>query len=245
MKEKTLNAAFVAAVLITTILVLVMFMQPDKAPEVSAEEIAARLKVAESERSSYMRRMAADDIRGTDYSIADGSSPLYETEAADLSLLEIQQMEVEAYDHAPETVVEEVLQEEEVYTDPVTEPATEAADPWGFSDEEIWEIARVAYLENGCEGYYYPTYLTACVILNRYLDWDYSSISEVIWAPGQYSTADKYTNWGGGELTISEMTWQAVYDAMADLDRNPHYQMKGGSGNLYYQHPETGECFYY
>lgn len=167
-----------------------------------------------------------------------GSDPVVETE----------EVVYEETVGIPESTVPETETEEEVYTTQAETEAVEEAvnsNPYGFTDDEIWEIARITYLENGCVGYYYPTYLTACVIINRYLDWGYGSIEEVIFAPGQYSTAYKYDNWGGGALTIDDMTWTAVYDAMANPDRNPHYQMNGGSGDLYYRHEETGECFYY
>ena len=122
--------------------------------------------------------------------------------------------------------------------------------PYGFTDDEIWEIARITYLEDGCISSYYTTYLTACVIINRYLDWGYSSIYDVIFDAGQYATAYKYDNWGGGALTINEMTWQAVHDALADTDRNPHFQagdgwLDGYGLEMYYKDPENGESFYY
>lgn len=126
----------------------------------------------------------------------------------------------------------------------MTAPQTEA--DYGFTDDEVHEIARITYLETGCLCDYYTVYLTACVIINRYLDWGYNSISEVIYAPGQYATAYKYDDWGGGKLRINERTWQAVYDAIADTDRSPHYQMgKGYDHQIYYSDPDWDVCFYY
>lgn len=118
---------------------------------------------------------------------------------------------------------------------------------YGFTDEEVAEIARIVWLEVGiCSCDYYTQYLTACVILNRYLDWGYSSLYEVIHASGQYATADMYTEYDGSAIRIGERTWSAVYDALADTDRNPHYQMRGGAGMpVYYWDTEWDVCFYY
>ena len=71
-----------------------------------------------------------------------------------------------------------------------------------------------------------------------------------IYAPGAYATAYKYDNWVGGELVINDITWQAVYDALANTDPNPFYQCNGswleGQGlTEYYRDPVTNEVFYY
>lgn len=107
--------------------------------------------------------------------------------------------------------------------------------PYGLSLEEVYEIARVTYLETGIqgEGYEYVTYLTACVIINRYLDWGYDSIFEVTEDEGQYSTA------GWEADGINEVTWEAVYRALTDTDRNVHFQassywLEGYGYELYY-----------
>lgn len=240
------------AIGIMTLIGLFVFAACDKTePKVSEEEATARLKVAEIHRESEMREShfetetttvieptTVDDTWVFEESWTEEVYIAPETEFFE-ETFEVVEIEPTTAYIVQETGIEETESPTEISTGETEE------DPWGFTDDELYEIARITYLENGCEGYYYPTYLTACVILNRYLDWGYGSISEVIHAPGQYSTADKYTNWSGGELVISDMTWQAVYDAMANLDRNPHYQMNGGSGNLYYRHDETGECFYY
>lgn len=97
-----------------------------------------------------------------------------------------------------------------------------------------------------CACDYYTQYLTACVILNRYLDWGYASLHDTIHAQGQYATADMYTEYDGSAIVIGERTWSAVYDALANTDRNPHYQMRGGANQrVYYWDKEWDVCFYY
>lgn len=107
--------------------------------------------------------------------------------------------------------------------------------PYGLSLEEVYEIARVTYLETGIqgEGYEYVTYLTACVIINRYLDWGYDSIFEVIEDEDQYATA----GWETDE--INEVTWEAVYKALTDTDRNVHFQASN------YWLEDSGYALYY
>lgn len=146
-------------------------------------------------------------------------------EPPSVSLLTVELPEYVEPETTPETTIEP---ETETIEESSTEPEVieVAAEEPMFTNAEIAEIARVTYLETGSQGeeYYYVTYLTACVIINRYLDWGYGSIAEVIHAPGQYATADKYDDWGGGELVINDVTWQAVYAAIENTDRNPHYQ---------------------
>ena len=107
--------------------------------------------------------------------------------------------------------------------------------PYGLSLEEVYEIARVTYLETGIqgEGYEYVTYLTACVIINRYLDWGYESIFGVTADEGQYATADWKTD------EINEVTWEAVYKALTDTDRNVHFQASN------YWLEDSGYALYY
>ena len=115
------------------------------------------------------------------------------------------------------------------------------------TDDEIDEMARIVWLEVG-QSQYYTQYLTACVMVNRLLDWGYSSMTEVIFAKNQYSTANKYTNWGGGTLTVSDTAYEAVYEALTDPDRNVHYQDSMSSNNgktLYWQDPTSGAKIYY
>lgn len=122
-----------------------------------------------------------------------------------------------------------------------------------YSEQEIYDLARVTYLEDGCvypEGSYRSIYLCACVILNRANNWYGGSISSAIYASGQYATAYKYTNWGGGPLVINDITWTAVNDALSNCDPNPYYQCNGqhlaGSGlTEYYRDPGSDEVFYY
>ena len=124
---------------------------------------------------------------------------------------------------------------------------------YSYSEQEIYDLARVTYLEDGCvypEGSYRSIYLCACVILNRANNWYGGSISAAIYASGAYATAYKYTNWGGGALTISDITWAAVNDALSNCDPNPYYQCNGqhlaGYGlTEYYRDPVTDEVFYY
>ena len=249
--NKLINLGIViAAILIAGVIVLDACGKLPE-PTVSTEEAEARLKTAEMERAKEL-----EEMNTTAYTEA---SKTYTETTVDLTPIAIvetpEYIEEEIKEHIIHTepyVEEETSTEETTIIEEVEEEITEAvtesnqsSNPYEFTDDEIWEIARITYLENGYVGYYYPTYLTACVIINRYLDWGYNSIEEVIFAQGQYSTAYKYDDWGGGTLVINDLTWQAVYDALADTDRNPHYQMRGGSGNLYYQDPNTGECFYY
>ena len=120
--------------------------------------------------------------------------------------------------------------------------------------DEIWNMTRIVYLENGItypECTYETVYLTACVILNRLYDWpECSSIIDVIYEKGQYSTACRYEDYDGSELGSSnpegwEISKQAVYHALEDCDRNPHFQGRSQQGEIYYIDPYTGEVFCY
>lgn len=150
-----------------------------------------------------------------------------------------------------ETVeVYEDYQREEEETEVHTAEATPGA--YTFTEDEIWEMTRIVYLENGIveESTDETLYLTACVILNRLYDWEEcSTVYEVIWEPGQYSTADRYTDYGGGELGSYAEGWSrsyaAVCAAIENTDRNPHFQSMGVQGEVYYVDPNTGEVFCY
>lgn len=140
-------------------------------------------------------------------------------------------------------------QEPEVHYDP-----THSARGYEFTSDEVWEMTRIVYLENGItypECTYNTVYLTACVILNRLYDWDEcSTVYDVIWEPGQYSTADRYHDYNGAELGTSnpegwEISATAVWDAMENCDRHPHFQSMGAQGEVYYVDPVTGETFCY
>ena len=120
--------------------------------------------------------------------------------------------------------------------------------------DEIWEMIRIVYLENGItypECTYETVYLTACVILNRLYDWpECNSITDVIFEQGQYSTAYMYEDYNGAALGSSnpegwEISKQAVYHALEDCDRNPHFQGRSQQGDIYYIDPYTGEVFCY
>ena len=152
--------------------------------------------------------------------------------------------------------VEEVTEAPEEGEDDASDSSVDYYVPistYGYSEQEIYDLARVTYLEDGCvypEGSYRSVYLCACVILNRANAWYGGSISSAIYASGQYATAYKYTSWGGGTLVINDITWQAVSDALSNCDPNPYYQCNGdhlaGSGlTEYYRDPVTNEVFYY
>lgn len=123
-----------------------------------------------------------------------------------------------------------------------------------YQQDEIWEMIRIVYLENGItypECTYETVYLTACVILNRLYDWpECHTITDVIYEPGQYSTAYRYEDYDGSELGSSnpegwEISEQAVTDAFENCDRNPHFQGRSQQGEIYYVDPYTGEVFCY
>ena len=145
-------------------------------------------------------------------------------------------------------VYEDYQQEEE--TEIHTAEATTGA--YTFTEDEIWEMTRIVYLENGIveESTDETLYLTACVILNRLYDWEEcSTVYEVIWEPGQYSTANRYEDYGGGELGSYTEGWSrsyaAVCAAIENTDRNTHFQSMGVQGEVYYIDPYTGEVFCY
>lgn len=157
--------------------------------------------------------------------------PLDDTEEISVETTEFTVEYYTCYETTAETTTEETTINETYY------------EFYGYllSEEDVYNIARITYLESGFQGeeYYYTTYLTACVILNRLVDWDYTNINEVIWATGQYTSADMYTTWGGGELNINETTWKAVYEAIANPIREVHYQasnnhLEGTGKTLYY-----------
>lgn len=149
---------------------------------------------------------------------------------------------------APEAEPTEEATEAEVH------PAETDAEGYRFTDDEVWEMTRIVYLENGItypECTYTTVYLTACVILNRLYDWDEcADIYGVIFQKGQYSTAYRYEDYNGAELgtsnpdgwAISEM---AVYEAISSTDRAPHFQSTAIQGEVYYIDPTTGEVFCY
>lgn len=145
-------------------------------------------------------------------------------------------------------------QEQEAEETEVHTAETDADGRYQFTDDEIWEMTRIVYLENGItypECTYTTVYLTACVILNRLYDWEEcSTVYEVIWEPGQYSTANRYNDYNGSGLGSSnpdgwDASAMAVYEAISDCDRNPHFQSMGAQGTVYYTDPNTGEVFCY
>ena len=160
---------------------------------------------------------------------------------------------------APETTTEPetttvYVEPETEYVEPETSYSSDVyvpIDTYGYSTQDIYDLARVTYLEDGCVGgTYMSVYLCACVILNRANNWYGGSISAAIYDGGQYATAYKYDNWGGGELTINDTTWAAVSDALANTDPNPYYQCNGDwladmGLTEYYRDEYTDEVFYY
>ena len=116
-----------------------------------------------------------------------------------------------------------------------------------LSQNEKYELIRIIYLEKG-RSYPKCTYLsikyTADVLLNRLQQWGYSNVHQVIWAPGQYSTANNYSN-----ININSEGWMisqiALYDALENPDYVPVYQARKLHGRLYYIDPTTGEKFGY
>ena len=122
-----------------------------------------------------------------------------------------------------------------------------------FTEDEIWEMTRIVYLENGIddESTDMTIYLTACVILNRLYDWEEcDSVYDVIWQGGQYSTANRYEDYNGNELGGSypegwRKSYEAVCRAIENCDRNPHFQSTFAQGTVYYVDPNTGETFCY
>ena len=140
----------------------------------------------------------------------------------------------------PETSYEVEEEETEVHTVEYT-----------FTEDEIWEMTRIVYLENGIddESTDMTIYLTACVILNRLYDWEEcDSVYDVIWQGGQYSTANRYEDYNGNELGASypdgwRKSYEAVCMAIENCDRNPHFQSTFAQGTVYYVDPNTGETF--
>lgn len=186
------------------------------------------------------------------------------TEETEPTTVETTEEEEDAEPSIAESFITEMPDVYEDYQAPETEPAAETevhttAEKWEsgryeFDGDEVWEMTRIVYLENGItypECTYQTVYLTACVILNRLYDWDEChTVYEVIWEPGQYSTADRYHDYNGSDLGSSnpegwEISATAVWDAIENCDRHPHFQSMGPQGEIYYQDPYTGECFCY
>lgn len=144
----------------------------------------------------------------------------------------------------------ETTEPEKIYTEPAEDPE----EVYISASDELWEMTRIVYLENGItypECTYETVYLTACVILNRFYDWpECNSITDVIFEQGQYSTAYMYDDYNGAALGSSnpegwEISEQAVADALERCDRNPHFQSRSIQGEVYYTDPYTGEVFCY
>lgn len=153
-------------------------------------------------------------------------------------------------DPEPETV-----ETVKTYVDTVDNSVDKWTDTgYSYTSDEIWEMTRIVYLENGItwpECTYETVYLTACVILNRLYDWpECTDIYSVIREPGQYSTADRYHDYDGSALGSSnsegwDISSAAVWDAIENLDRAPHFQSRSIQGAVYYTDPYTGEIFCY
>ena len=147
--------------------------------------------------------------------------------------------------------ISQMLEEPEgpIYTDEEVPSERSYTNARGLdlTDDEMYELARIIYLENGI-GYPNCTYLsvkyTADVLLNRLQQWGYADVYEVIWAPGQYSTANNYSNIGAYEVGW-EISWTALYDALDNPDYTPVFQAQFSQGTPYYTDPITGEKFGY
>lgn len=151
----------------------------------------------------------------------------------------------------PEEDISEMIENEEgpIYTEEEVSSERPYTNARGLdlTDDEMYELARIIYLENGI-GYPNCTYLsvkyTADVLLNRLQQWGYADVYEVIWAPGQYSTANNYTDIGA-YAEGWEISWTALYDALDNPDYTPVFQAQFSQGTPYYTDPITGEKFGY
>lgn len=157
-------------------------------------------------------------------------------------------------DQEPDSADLDYQAEPEEETEAVRATPNGQGSKYDFTSDEIWEMTRIVYLENGItypECTYTTVYLTACVILNRLYDWDECpDVYAVIFQQGQYSTAYRYEDYDGSDLGTSnpdgwEMSGLAVYEAISDCDRNPHFQSMAPQGEVYYTDPTTGEVFCY
>ena len=164
--------------------------------------------------------------------------------------------EVLIYEHRTMDTADIYVGDDTAEPEPAAETETEEevhSAGYTFTEDEIWEMTRIVYLENGIvdESTDTTLYLTACVILNRLYDWDEcDTVYEVIWERGQYSTADRYTDYDGSDLGSSypygwERSYNAVCQAIENCDRNPHFQSMFAQGAVYYTDPNTGEVFCY
>lgn len=216
--------------------------------ELAAAEVTARLKAEKEQGNGDDTEADYRDIHRVDGNNADmpDSGAYREEEEVNADTDISERFIVET----PEVYEDYQKTEEEIY---------QAEDKWQdgayqFTSDEVWEMTRITYLENGItfpECDYTTVYLTACVILNRLYDWDEcNTVYEVIWQGGQYSTADRYHDYNGEALGASNpdgwaISEQAVWDAINNTDRNPHFQSMGVQGEVYYIDPNTGECFCY
>lgn len=188
--------------------------------------------------------------------IEETKTPLYEEVIVPVSIVTLPREEVKEDEHR--ILDTDISADWSDYTEPQAsyeEEETEVhpVETYTFTEDEIWEMTRIVYLENGIDDAStdYTLYLTACVILNRLYDWgECNTIYEVIWERGQYSTADRYTDYNGGELGSSypegwSKSYNAVCEAIENTDRNPHFQSTFAQGTVYYTDPYTGETFCY
>jgi len=248
MSKKSQKVICALAWLIIIALMIGCAVKPHKLTEdeIAAQETTARLK---AERESH-----ADDFT-TD------SGDLYRVDDSDAALPDSRpdREETEVRDAATSEADRFIIEDPEVYEDYKEEEVHPAPDKWEngsyqFTSNEVWEMTRITYLENGItwpECTYETIYLTACVILNRLYDWDEcGTIYDVIWQAGQYSTADRYHDYDGSDLGTSNpegwsISEEAVWDAINNTDRAPHFQSVAPQGEIYYQDPNTGEVFCY
>lgn len=249
MKKKMQNVIFILLWLIAIGLMIGCAVKdreltPD---EIAAAETTARLK---AERSQNADDFTPDPghvyrVDGSDADLPDSSPDREEEEVSDAT-----DQAARFIDESPDVYEDYQAPEEEVH--PAEDKWQDGA--YQFTSDEIWEMTRITYLENGItypKCTYQTVYLTACVILNRLYDWDEChTIADVIWEGGQYSTANRYHDYDGSDLGSSNpdgwsISEEAVWDAINNTDRNPHFQSMGAQGAVYYQDPNTGETFSY
>lgn len=136
----------------------------------------------------------------------------YGDSANDSSIITESEYEEIEYIYEEEQTTEYTYEETTEYTHEETEYNVTA-----FSDEDLFVFMRCVYLENGMNSEY-CAYLTACVILNRYYDYGYESLSDVVFARGQFSVAGSIYN----DDYINDLTRAACEHALTETDRNPH-----------------------
>ena len=132
---------------------------------------------------------------------------------------EVKEVETNVGDYGDNIIDNSDSARSEQQEEEIIEETTEYIEPTvvAFSDEDLFVFMRCVYLENGMNSEY-CAYLTACVILNRYYDYGYESLSDVVFANGQFSVAGQIYD----DNFINDLTRSACEHALAETDRNPH-----------------------